>query len=92
MKLAAAIIASNETSSDLDTKVLEFEQDMFERATQTQQLTYDMMNAMFFTPGAPREGIERYILRAMSGEMGPLLTTLLTPVVYTWFFVFKLIW
>ncbi|PIB00703.1 Tetracycline resistance protein from transposon Tn4351/Tn4400 [Cercospora beticola] len=81
MKLAAAIKASH-SSQELDRKVEAFERDMFQRATETQQLTYDMMTAMFFTPGAPREGIERYILRAVRGELGPWITTLLTPVVY----------
>lgn len=53
----------------------------------------DMMNAMFFTPGAPRKGIEKYILRAVSGELGPLVTNIvLAPIVYTWFFFFKLMY
>ncbi|KAF2214730.1 hypothetical protein CERZMDRAFT_36809 [Cercospora zeae-maydis SCOH1-5] len=91
VKLASAI-KSCQSSSDLDSKVEAFETDMFSRATETQQLTYDMMNAMFFTPGAPRAGIERYILCAVRGELGPVVTTLLTPVVYAWFFIFKLLW
>ncbi|GIZ40696.1 hypothetical protein CKM354_000402400 [Cercospora kikuchii] len=91
MKLAAAIKSSH-SSSNLDGNIEAFERDMFSRATETQQLTYDMMTAMFFTPGAPRQGIERYILRAVRGELGPWITALLTPVVYVWFFIFKLIW
>ena len=65
---------------------------MFKRATETQQLTYDMMTAMYLTPGAPRTGIERYIIRAMEGQLGWWLTQLVKPLVYAWFFVFKLIW
>ncbi|KAK3070290.1 hypothetical protein LTR53_010712 [Teratosphaeriaceae sp. CCFEE 6253] len=76
----------------LDVNVAAFERAMFVRATQFQQLTFDMMTAMFFTPGAPRRGIEKYILRAAEGEMGVILTRLLTPIVYAWFFVFRLIW
>ena len=91
MKLAAAI-KSSYSSSDLDGNIEAFEKDMFSRATETQQMTYDMMTAMFFTPGAPRAGIEWYILRAVRGELGPWITALLTPVVYVWFFIFKLIW
>jgi 2-polyprenyl-6-methoxyphenol hydroxylase-like FAD-dependent oxidoreductase len=97
MKLAQAIIsaassASNQTDQ-LHKNVAEFEEDMFKRATETQQLTYDMMHSMFLTPGAPRNGIEKYILRAVEGEMGYWVTQiLLKPLVYAYFFVFKLIW
>ena len=90
MKLADAIISASRTS--LDRNIADFEADMFKRATATQQMTYDMLTAMYHTPGAPRQGIERYLLTAVGSEMRPLMTTLLTPVVYTWFFVFKLIW
>ncbi|KAM3418747.1 hypothetical protein BST61_g4721 [Cercospora zeina] len=44
------------------------------------------------TPGAPRASIERYILRAVRGELGSWMTVLLTPVVYAWFFIFELVW
>ncbi|KAF7186852.1 Monooxygenase asqM [Pseudocercospora fuligena] len=90
MKLAELIISAastTEQSSDqkdtLDKNVKTFEQDMFKRATETQQLTV----------GAPRKGIEKYILRAVSGELGTLVTNIvLAPIVYTWFFFFKLIY
>ena len=66
---------------------------MFKRARETQQLTYDMMHAMFMVPGSPRNGIEKYIVRAVEGEMGYwIIRLLLQPLVYAWFFVFKLIW
>ncbi len=100
MKLAEAIVSAASSSNSeterrtkLDEKVEEFEQDMFKRATEVQQLTYDMMESMFLTPGAPRNGIETYIIRAVEGEIGWWLTKLvLTPIVYTYFLVFKLIW
>ncbi|TKA57309.1 hypothetical protein B0A55_12436 [Friedmanniomyces simplex] len=76
----------------LDRGVRAFEQDMFARATKYQQLTYDSMNAVFFSPGAPRVGIERYFLRMAQDELGYWATLLVTPLVYAWFFVFKLIW
>lgn len=98
MKLGEAILAAASSSSTqnpqqvLDEKVADFEQDMFRRAKITQQLTYDMMTIGFRTPGFPRNGLEKFMLRAMEDEMGWWGTLVLTPVVYTWFFLFRLIW
>lgn len=78
--------------TQLDLNVRDFERDMFKRATKTQQMTYDMMEAMYKVPGAPRNGIERYLITAVEGELGRALTLALTPVVYIWYFIFKLIW
>ena len=94
MRLSEAIIrAASTTSPDsLDKEVLAFEKDMFVRAKAMQSMTWSMLSAMFLTEGAPRTGIEKYLLTAVEGELGLVLTTLLTPVVHAWFFVFKLIW
>lgn len=107
MKLGAAIISAaplatsltptppesrEDSLHKLDAGVAKFEQDMFVRATKTTQLTYDMMSLMFFEPGAPRATIERYFLTAVGNELGFWGMLLLKPVVYAWFFVFKLIW
>ena len=89
--LAAAILNAT-SSAELDANVRAFEQDMFKRSKATMQMTYDMMTAMFLVPDSPRNGIEAYLIRAMEGELGWFWTTLLRPVVYTYFFVFKLIW
>ncbi|KXT11535.1 hypothetical protein AC579_6573 [Pseudocercospora musae] len=83
MKLAELIITAASTSENssnqkgtLDKNVKTFEQDMFKRATETQQLT-----------------VEKYIVRAVSGELGTLVSNIiLAPIVYTWFFFFKLIY
>lgn len=96
LRLSAAIISAAASSSPietLDTNVVAFEKEMFEYAGKTQQLTYDMMSATYFTPGAPRTGLERYILRAVEDEFGWWTTKFVaTPLVYLYFFVFKLIW
>lgn len=98
LKLSEAIISAakqpalDEQRVALDKNMVDFERDMFKRAARTQQLTYDMMRAMFYNPGAPRNGIEKYILRAMEDQLGPWMIALATPIVWTWFFVFKLIW
>ncbi|KAK5113559.1 hypothetical protein LTR85_010787 [Meristemomyces frigidus] len=83
---------TTEGTSQLDTNIHAFEQDMFSRARKTGQMTYDMLELMYLTPGAPRTCVERYLLRAVEDELGRTLTVLLTPVVYLWFFVFKLLW
>ncbi|GAB1731390.1 hypothetical protein NU195Hw_g5872t1 [Hortaea werneckii] len=108
LKLSEAIISSNssstdslddnkkKTTADLAHNIQAFEQEMFARATQTQQMTWNMMEAMFLTPGAPRTSIERYVLTAVMGGSSRLGSWLagwvLAPVVYTWFYFFKMIW
>jgi len=89
---AASTTSAIDSTQLLHDKVRAFEQDMFTRARETQQMTYDMMTAMYMNPSAPRIGIEKYILRAMEGELGKVATWCLTPVVYLYYFVFKLIW
>lgn len=76
----------------LDEQLIAYEEGMFKRAAQVQQLTYDLMNEMFLVPGAPRTNIERYILRAAGDEIGWIGTVLMTPIIYAWFAVFRLIW
>ncbi|KAI7279400.1 putative oligopeptide transporter [Hortaea werneckii] len=111
LKLSKAIISSASTTDDLSDKkkkkssnpnptlnqhIQAFEQEMFGRATQTQQMTWTMMEAMFLTPGAPRTSIERYVLTAVVGGSSGIGSWLagwvLAPVVYTWFYFFKMIW
>lgn len=101
LKLSQAILAAatapphqedQKGTSQLEPHIREFEQDMFARARKTGQTTYDMMTYMYLTPGAPRSSVEKFLLRAMEDEVGKVWTLILTPVVYLWFFVFKLIW
>ncbi|KAK0254369.1 hypothetical protein LTS09_010489 [Friedmanniomyces endolithicus] len=73
----------------LDASVRAFEEIMFTRAKKYQQLTYDLMSTVFFSPGAPRAVIERYLLRIVEASLGYWGRLLATPVVYAWFFVFK---
>ncbi|KAK1815094.1 hypothetical protein LTR12_010518 [Friedmanniomyces endolithicus] len=76
----------------LDASVRAFEEVIFTRAKKYQQLTYDLMSTMYFVAGAPRAVIERYLLRIVEASLGYWGRLLATPVVYAWFFVFKLIW
>ncbi|KAH9842092.1 FAD binding domain [Teratosphaeria destructans] len=91
LKLSQAILKSVDTPHQLASNVRTFEEDLFVRGRKTQQVTYDMMAAIYHTPGSPRRGIERYILKAMTDEMGWWMTMLVTPIVYVWFGVFKMI-
>ena len=98
LKLSQAIVSAakqqQQSIQALDKNAADFEQDMFKRATPTQQMTYDLMQGSFMVPGYPRNGIEMYILRLVEGQSGPtwLTSLLVKPLVYAWFFVFKLIW
>lgn len=91
MELANAIEKSA-SAAELDEHIQSFEEDLFARAEKTSQLTADMMHAMFMVPGSPRNGIERYLIRAAEGELGWWLTKLATPLIYAYFAVFNLIW
>ncbi|KAI7513432.1 putative oligopeptide transporter [Hortaea werneckii] len=84
----------SDPSRTLNQHIQTFEREMFVRATRTQQTTWTMMEAMLLTPGAPRTSIERYVLTALAGSSGIGRWTgwVLAPLVYTWFFVFKMIW
>jgi 2-polyprenyl-6-methoxyphenol hydroxylase-like FAD-dependent oxidoreductase len=88
--LAEAIIgASKNPSTDLSKAIESFEQSMFKRAKEVQEMTLDMMNLMYFTPGAPHTSIERYIARAMSDQMPALLLPVVTSLIYIFFFFWK---
>lgn len=104
LKLADAIISARAAAEgggaaagtgtipkdQLSAAVAGFEREMFSRATKTQQLTVEMMNAMYYTPGAPRSVIAPYVLTAIRGPERSWMTLPLVPLVYAWFFVFKL--
>ncbi|KAI7362882.1 putative oligopeptide transporter [Hortaea werneckii] len=86
----------SDSNRTLNQHIQTFEREMFARATWTQQTTWTMMEAMLLTPGAPRTSIERYVLTAVVGSSGigwsHWAGWVLAPLVYTWFFVFKMIW
>jgi len=47
------------------------------------------MEAMFFTPGAPDDTIERWILTAAGHDMNFILKGLLAAATYTYFFFWR---
>ncbi|KKK24442.1 hypothetical protein ARAM_006070 [Aspergillus rambellii] len=70
-----------------------YEKEMFRRADRAQSLTYNMMQCMYFSPGAPRATIERWvILRASydcNAAVEPLLRPFLAAGVYGFYMIFK---
>lgn len=93
LDLSDAIIGAAKSGdlASLDGRVQKFERIMFKRSEKVQQITCDMMNAMFFTPGAPDKTIEKYICSAVAQEMNPVLGALTTAVIYSYFFFFRLL-
>ncbi|KAF2725814.1 FAD/NAD(P)-binding domain-containing protein [Polychaeton citri CBS 116435] len=75
----------------LDRNVESFETEMFKLAETNQQVSYNMKN-ITFNSGPIRWNIERFILTAARDVIGPIGTILLTPLVYAYFFIFRLIW
>jgi 2-polyprenyl-6-methoxyphenol hydroxylase-like FAD-dependent oxidoreductase len=78
MNLAHAIVSANKKSislgqqhrqQTLSDEIQFFEHDMFNRAMAASQMTKEMMESMFFTPGAPYTSIERYVYTAISDNL-----------------------
>ncbi|EMC99198.1 hypothetical protein BAUCODRAFT_31532 [Baudoinia panamericana UAMH 10762] len=88
---AASLLETDSISELLDSNVQAFEVEMFVRSAKTQQTTYNSLQMMFLTPGSPRFGIEGYLLNILKDEIG-LGIWIATPLVYAWFFIFRLIW
>ena len=74
----------------LAAKVKSFEEDMFKRATVFQEITRANMEDMYFTEGSPRTVIERYLSRTASTQVNPFFMLFLRPMIYIYFFCFKL--
>lgn len=70
MKLSKAIIEGVEKGGEaVDERIKSFEEDMFERAGHAQSMTCGMMGDMFFTEGAPRTSIQRWLVRRVSFDI-----------------------
>ena len=94
MNLASAIIEAEKAGGRdaLTEKVKAFEEEMFTRATKWQELTKVMMEDMYFTEGAPRTSIERYIMHAVANESNAFVSCCLGVLVYVYFWFFKLLY
>lgn len=92
LDLSKAIIeaANSGNKESLDWKMKKFEDAMFKRSAKVQQQTYDMMSYMFFTPSAPDASIEKYICKAVTSDMNPILAAPICALVYVYYFFFRL--
>ena len=91
MKLGLCI-ARSESKEALDLNMIDFEKDMFERAFSSQEWSEENMEDMFFTVGAPRTVIEKYVVRFLSHEKGPTkaaFASVFIHVYYWWLKIFK---
>lgn len=91
MKLCGAI--SGGTTDNLDQRIRDFEEDMFNRAKRAQKMTRGMTKALLFTPGAPRTSIESWILHKFEYEFPSKAKVgwpLVVSGVYGWFSLVKL--
>ena len=94
-KLAHAILGdlslpNYDPRTDLAERVRTFESEMFDRAKAVQERAYGNMVDMYFTPGAPRTTIERWVLRGLSGTFSGWQHVLAGWIVYAGYFIYKL--
>ncbi|KAH7311660.1 hypothetical protein B0I35DRAFT_452815 [Stachybotrys elegans] len=59
--LSRAILAAIKDGKDMGKSISKFEGVMFERATPVQQLSYDLCNVWYSTPGAPKTVIPKMV-------------------------------
>jgi 2-polyprenyl-6-methoxyphenol hydroxylase-like FAD-dependent oxidoreductase len=94
MLLARQICSYNECTvskvEGLDKWIRRYEQEMFEHAHRAQKKTEGAKDAMLFTPGAPRQSIERWVLVQVGDEVPGWLRPLVKVGVYVGFWVYKL--
>jgi 2-polyprenyl-6-methoxyphenol hydroxylase-like FAD-dependent oxidoreductase len=90
--LANAISASIQSGDpdDLDSYIVKYEDDMYTFAKDGQQLTWETMNDMLLTPGAPRTTIESWMMRFIRQEFPKWTHPLMAILVYGGFFIYKL--
>ncbi|PYI08369.1 putative oligopeptide transporter [Aspergillus sclerotiicarbonarius CBS 121057] len=94
MRLAEAItVSSSNPASALDDRIASYETEMFQRAVKAQKLTQKMMQCMYFTEGAPRTGIENWVIARAAHDCHPVAEPIVRPFlkagVYSFYFVFK---
>ncbi|KAI9155378.1 Tetracycline resistance protein from transposon [Paramyrothecium foliicola] len=86
LSLARAIIDAVKNGKDMDKEIEKSEKGMFARATRIQQLSYDITQYWYFTPGAPRSVMAKAISRHVNEKLPWLLQPLGTAGVYSFYF------
>ncbi|KAF1998410.1 FAD/NAD(P)-binding domain-containing protein [Amniculicola lignicola CBS 123094] len=94
MLLSDAIVSSiNDTTTNpdkLDKHVQEYETKMLAHGKAGQALTWNSMEALMMTSGAPRQGIERWLLGHLREEVPVWSRGILSAVVYVGYFFYKM--
>lgn len=84
--LAHAISTAEKEKKKLDPLLEEFEDAMFARVTEVQQLTYDLCQDWFFTPGAPKACMAKAMSRHVKHKMPWALQPLGVAMVHSYYF------
>lgn len=98
VKLSRAIVQglkddddNNSNDNDaLDASIAAYEEDMFRRATRTQQLTYDSMQRMLFAEGAPRSTIASIVAEMGAANAPGWLRPLVTASIHSFYFFYNM--
>ncbi|KAF2137938.1 uncharacterized protein K452DRAFT_291281 [Aplosporella prunicola CBS 121167] len=94
MELAEAIEEALDRGGGRDAwgdSVRRYEEGMFVRVHRVQKMTEDMMKLMLFTEGAPGTVMAQWVVRSVSDDMSAVAVALLTPLVWAYYFFFKLL-
>lgn len=75
---------------NLDSCIAKYEDEMYTLAKEGQTLTWETMNDMLLTPGAPRTTIESWIMRFIKQQTPKWAHPLVAILVYSGFFIYKL--
>ncbi|KAK7526707.1 uncharacterized protein IWZ02DRAFT_179996 [Phyllosticta citriasiana] len=87
---AAEAAADKLLCETLSRKIAAFESDMFRRSHAAQAASNGMMEAMLFTPGAPRSSIHTYCGWMAKQNLSPRLYPFVLVAVYVYFAVWRL--
>jgi 2-polyprenyl-6-methoxyphenol hydroxylase-like FAD-dependent oxidoreductase len=87
----ARYIKESKNKEELMANVVKFEEDMFVRAKASQTISSASMKDMFFTAGAPRTTIERYLVRMIRHMKGKTFAAVASIGIYAYFWGFKLL-
>jgi 2-polyprenyl-6-methoxyphenol hydroxylase-like FAD-dependent oxidoreductase len=87
----ARYIKKSENKEELMANVVKFEEEMFVRAKASQIVSSANMKDMFFTAGAPRTTIERYLVRMVRHMKGKAFAAVAGIGIYAYFWGFKLL-
>jgi 2-polyprenyl-6-methoxyphenol hydroxylase-like FAD-dependent oxidoreductase len=87
----ARYIKKSENKEGLMANVVKFEEEMFARAKASQIVSSANMKDMFFTAGAPRTTIERYLVRMVRHMKGKTFAAVAGIGIYAYFWGFKLL-